>query len=268
MKKTLLFISCLSLSAFGYSATIENRNLSTPTANNSTVDQNQQNMQIWELKQQIQQLQTQVRQLVGKIEEKEYQFEQLNNELENRYKDLDQRLEILNEQLNPTEKENAEDASSETSSTEAITESNNQTKTPIVLSDTNPVNVSTGSDQDAYNLAYEAYQKGGAAEAIQPMQNLIDSFPNSPYVSHAHYWLGEFNLKLDPPKIHEARANFEVVYGNYPKSNKAPAALYRLVEIALNIDKDVNKARGYYQKLIQEFPDSQETKTARSTFGL
>lgn len=262
MKKTLLFISCLSFSTLGFSATIENRNLSTPTAN--TTDQSQQNMQIWELKQQIQQLQTQVRQLVGKIEEKDYQFEQLNNEIENRYKDLDQRIQILNEQLNPPEVE------AETTENSATTPSAPaaSTPTPTTKQENQPINVSTGSDQDAYNLAYEAYQTGGASQAIQPMQNVIDSFPNSPYVSHAHYWLGEFNLQLNPQKVHEAKDNFEVVAGNYPKSSKAPAALYRLIEIALNIDKDINKARGFYQQLIQKYPDSQETKTARNTFAL
>ena len=261
MKKTLLFISCLSFSALGHSVTpIENRNLSTPTAN--TTDQTQQNMQIWELKQQIQQLQTQVRQLVGKIEEKDYQFEQLNNEIENRYKDLDQRIQLINEELNPSENTDTE----ENIAPEAP--SSTPTPKPSSADNNTPINVSTGSDQDAYNLAYEAYQKGGAKQAISPMQNVIDSFPNSPYVSHAHYWLGEFNLKLTPPNVHEARDNFDVVASNYPNSSKAPAALYRLVEIALNIDKDINKARTFYQKLIQNYPDTQETKTARNTFAL
>ena len=255
MKKIFLIATCLTASQYIFAAPIEQRNLSAASTTVSA-DNSQQNMQIWELKQQVQQLQNQVRSLVGKIEEKEYQIDQLNNDLQNRYTDLDQRIQMLNEQLNP------EDPSD-----------TNEDKTDQPSSDTkssttsaNPVNI--GADQVAYNAAYEAYKAGGAAKAIKPMQSFINQFPNSAYISHAYYWLGEFNLSLTPPNIHEARDSFEVVAGNYPQSNKAAAALYRLVEIALNIDKDINKARTHYQKLIQKYPSTQEAKTARNSFTL
>lgn len=274
MKKTLLFTTCLALSPFVFAApTIEQRNLSTMP--NSTVDNSQQNMQIWELKQQVQQLQNQVRQLLGNIEEKDHQYEQLNSELENRYTDLDQRIQLITEQLTEQEQaiEGSENVVTDADTDENTTPTNPLTsaKAPNNQTDTaqtsgNPVNV--GADQAAYNAAYEAYQQGGAAKAIEPMQSFINTFPNSVYISHAYYWLGEFNLSLTPPNIHEARDSFEVVAGNYPQSNKAAAALYRLVELSLNIDKDINKARTHYQQLIQKYPNTQEAKTAKNSFSL
>lgn len=275
MKKTLLFTTCLALSPFAFSApTIEQRNLSTMSTN--TVDNTQQNMQIWELKQQVQQLQNQVRQLLGSLEEKDHQYEQLNSELENRYTDLDQRIQLINEQLTEQEAtaEGTDASASDTNEDGNTTTATNPltpAKTPNSQTDTaqtsgNPINV--GADQAAYNAAYEAYQQGGAAKAIEPMQNFINNFPNSVYISHAYYWLAEFNLSLTPPNIDEAKDNFEVVAGNYPQSNKAAAALYRLVELSLNIDKDINKARSHYQQLIQKYPNTQEAKTARNSFSL
>ena len=256
MKKSLIFTAMLCLSAVSYAIPIEQRALSTAvTPETNTAQQGQQ---LWENKQEIQKLQTQVRQLLGKLEEQEHRLDELNKELQNRYTDLDQRFEILAEQVNGPE----DQPEADTDQTETPASSSTSTTLPTVN------NLKEATDQVAYNAAYEAYQAGGATKAIPLMVKFIDSHPNSPYISHAHFWLGEFNLQLSPPKIHEARDNFEVVVGNYPQSAKAPTALYRLIEIAMKVDQDKLKARSLYQQLIQKYPNSSETKSARSSFGL
>lgn len=252
MKKAFIFTASLCLSHSLYAAPIEQRNLSNA---NNTPDAAilQQNQQIWESKQQVQQLQNQVRQLLGKIEEQEYRLDQLNTELQNRYTDLDQRFEILTQKI---EGESEETTDPQTTDTDTST-----------VEDKNPTPTEAKADEAAYNAAYESYKTGGAAKAIPPMQAFINTYPNSPYISHAYYWLGDFNLQIQPANYHEARDSFEVVAGNYPQSTKASPSLYRLIEIALSIDKDINKARSLYQQLIQKYPDSQEARTARATFG-
>ncbi len=148
----------------------------------------QQSTQFWELNQQIQQLQNQIRQLRGQIEEQDNQIEQMNKELQNRYTDLDQRLELLGQKI---------ETQDETEENPDVTEPDH----------------STAPD----------------SATVKPQQNShIDSSLDSAYVSHAYYWLGEFNLALTPPNFNQAKENFEIVAGNYPKSSKTPAALYRL----------------------------------------
>ena len=248
MKKTTLFLSCLMACATLSAAPIEQRNLSTAT-NTVLVNQSQQNMQVWELKQEVEKLQAQVRQLLGKLEERDHQLEQLNSEIQNRYTDLDQRLQILNEQLNPPEPEDTPETSAAPAqaSTEAI---------------------DVGSDKAAFDNAYTTFQKGGAKKGILAMQNFIDTHPQSKYISDAYYHLGNFNLAVVPPNVHQARESFEIIAGNYPNSTKAPGALYNLIEIAINNDQDINRARQYYQQLIQKYSASQEAKTARNSFSL
>lgn len=246
MKKIFIFTASLCLSHSLYAAPIEQRTLSS-TNNTPDATTLQQNQQIWESKQQVQQLQNQVRQLLGKIEEQEYRLDQLNSELQNRYTDLDQRFEILTQKI-----DGEDEATSDANATE------DQSDAPAA---------EDKADETAYNAAYETYKTGGAAKAIPPMQAFINTYPNSSYISNAYYLLGEFNLQTQPANYHEARDSFEVVAGNYPQSIKVAPSLYRLIEIALSIDKDVNKARSLYQQLIQKYPDSQEARTARTTFG-
>lgn len=264
MKKIVLLTSILCVSTPLFAIQIEQRDLSSNNSAVGNVPATQQSTQFWELHQQIQQLQTQIRQLRGQIEEQDNQIDQLNNDLKNRYTDLDQRLEIINQKIDP----DADIESAQDGETESTEQNSSQTTSSQNTASSTAGAQDTQLDEAAYNMAYEAYKQGGAAKAIAPMENFIKNHPNSPYVSHAYYWLGEFNLSLTPPNYNQAKDNFAIVAGNYPQSNKAPSALYRLSEIAKNIDKDTPKAREYYLRLIQKYPDSNDAKTARTSINL
>lgn len=116
------------------------------------------------------------------------------------------------------------------------------------------------SDKTAYEAASKVYQQEGAAKAIAPMQEFIKNYPNSPLLPNAHFWLGEFNLSLTPPRILTAKTNFKAVVDKYPKSTLAPSALARLVEISQNIDKDPVQADIYQKQLLQKYPESKEAQ--------
>lgn len=264
MKKIVLLTSILCVSTSLFAIQIEQRDLSGNNSAVGNVPAAQQSTQFWELHQQIQQLQTQIRQLRGQIEEQDNQIDQLNNDLKNRYTDLDQRLEILNQKIDP----DADIETTEDSQTNSASDATVQPQSTAQNASASTTAQSAQLDEAAYNMAYEAYKQGGAAKAIAPMENFIKNHPNSPYVSHAYYWLGEFNLSLTPPNYNQAKENFAIVAGNYPQSNKAPSALYRLSEIAKNIDQDIPKAREYYLRLIQKYPDSNDAKTARTSINL
>ncbi|MCJ8147139.1 outer membrane protein assembly factor BamD [Acinetobacter sp. A3.8] len=285
MKKITLLASAMFAQTLSHAAPIEQRNLSTPTA---TVAPAQQSTQLWDLRQTVGQLQNQIRDLRGQIEEQNNQIEQMENELKNRYTDLDQRLELLNQKVDANDGSELEDLDGTADDNSPNNNSpESKVPTPPSANPKTPVenNLPTQkqtqipqaqtqqskaplTDKEAYNLAYDAYQKGGAASAIPQMENFIQLHPTSAYVSNAYYWLGEFNLSLTPPNFNQAKDNFEIVAGNYPTSSKAPASLFRLSQIAKNVDQDIPRAREYYLKLIQNYDGSEEARRARTEIDL
>lgn len=284
LKKHALFSIALLSSASLYAIPIESRGLSdsssaanvvsdagTPIAGNMS----------WDLIQKNQQLENQIRELRGKIEEQENTIDQLSKELKNRYTDLDQRLELLNQKLDPesseqtTPTENAPATGGDAPTNNAPTDTNTtipQTVAPIVPapqptteSTTQPSTSSTINSSDpialekaAYTIALDAYKKGGAKQAIAPMQNFIKNNPNSIYTGNAYFWLAEFNLAIDPPNYNEAKKNYEIVAAKFPNSSKAPRALYQLYSIAKDVNKNTQTANVYKNKLLTTYPKSEE----------
>ena len=119
-----------------------------------------------------------------------------------------------------------------------------------------------GSNQDlekaAYTVALDAYKQGGAIKAIAPMESFIKNNPSSIYISNAYFWLAEFNLAIEPTNYTEAKKNYEIVAKQYPQSSRAPRAYYQLYSIASEVDHDPDLATQYKNKLLKEYPDSEE----------
>lgn len=212
----------------------------------------------WQMMEKIQQLETDLRQLRGKLDEQENIIEALKKESENRYNDLDARLETLQEKIEPTEPE------VEANNT---TEDNQQGTAPsTTLKSTKsetPLNVSlmpTEAEKIAYTQALDAYKSGGAIKAVEPMQNFIKQYPNSAYISNAHFWLAEFFLAIEPTDFAAVKNHFTTVVNSYPNSSKASNALYRLFTIASNVDQDTQLAEQYKEMLLNRYPTSEEAK--------
>ena len=283
LKKHALFSIALLSSASLYAIPIESRGLSdsSPAANVvSDAGMPIVGNMSWDLIQKNQQLENQIRELRGKIEEQENTIDQLSKELKNRYTDLDQRLELLNQKLDP-------ESSEQTAPTENAPATNGNAPTNIAPTDTNtttpqtvappipapqpttesPAQPSTSStnssdpialEKAAYTIALDAYKKGGAKQAIAPMQNFIKNNPNSIYTGNAYFWLAEFNLAIDPPNYNEAKKNYEIVAAKFPNSSKAPRALYQLYSIAKDVNKNTQTANVYKNKLLTTYPKSEE----------
>lgn len=126
------------------------------------------------------------------------------------------------------------------------TNSSNNTSDPVAL------------EKAAYTIALDAYKKGGAKQAIAPMQNFIKNYPNSIYTGNAYFWLAEFQLAIDPPNYNEAKKNYEIVAAKFPNSSKAPRALYQLYSIAKDVNKNTQTANVYKSKLLSTYPKSEE----------
>ncbi|MBK5649631.1 MAG: tetratricopeptide repeat protein [Acinetobacter sp.] len=276
LKKHALFSIALLSSASLYAIPIESRGLSDTASSRNDVANSPApiagNMN-WDLIQKNQQLENQIRELRGKIEEQDHAIDQLNKELTNRYTDLDQRLELLNQKLEPEsnqpEQAPAENAPVDSSTatdqtTTASKATTNSTAPTTAQNPATPANSSNNTsdpvalEKAAYTIALDAYKKGGAKQAIAPMQNFIKNYPNSIYTGNAYFWLAEFQLAIDPPNYNEAKKNYEIVAAKFPNSSKAPRALYQLYSIAKDVNKNTQTANVYKNKLLSTYPKSEE----------
>lgn len=276
LKKHALFSIALLSSASLYAIPIESRGLSDTASSRNDVANSAApiagNMN-WDLIQKNQQLENQIRELRGKIEEQDHAIDQLNKELTNRYTDLDQRLELLNQKLEPEsnqpEQAPAENApvDSSTATDQTSTASKATTNSSAPTTAQNPATSANSSnntsdpvalEKAAYTIALDAYKKGGAKQAIAPMQNFIKNYPNSIYTGNAYFWLAEFQLAIDPPNYNEAKKNYEIVAAKFPNSSKAPRALYQLYSIAKDVNKNTQTANVYKSKLLSTYPKSEE----------
>ena len=262
LKQHALFSLALLSSASLFAIPIESRGLSDSNANSANINTAAPiagNLN-WDLLQKNQQLENQVRELRGKMEEQDHAIDQLNKELVNRYTDLDQRLELLQQKIDPEEPQTEDDTQNNATPSVAASPAAIITPQKNTQLAVNTPTTNTPADQEkaAYTIALDAYKNGGAKKAIAPMQNFIKNNPNGSYTGNAYFWLAEFNLAIEPPNYPEAKKNYEMVAAKFPNSAKAPRALYQLYSIAKDVNKNVQSANVYKNKLLTTYPKSEE----------
>ncbi|ONN50138.1 hypothetical protein AC056_08210 [Acinetobacter genomosp. 33YU] len=288
-KHSLLFIALMSTTSLYANIPIESRGLSQNDGSASNTSSSNISVPTnlnWELMQKNQQLENDIRTLRGQLEEQANDIEQLKKELANRYTDLDQRLELLHQKVDP-DSATQDDSSNTTADSSATTNTSapssqptdgnkvvatpptpttseqqpsapvtNAQPTTAAQNQSNPLEL----EKAAYTVALDAYKQGGAKKAIAPMQNFIKNHPNSIYTGNAYFWLAEFHLATDPVNYNEAKKNYNIVANQYPNSSKAPRALYQLYSIAKDVDKNTASANQYKNKLLTQYPKSEEVK--------
>lgn len=279
-KHSAIFIALLSSTHLYANIPIESRALSQQFNDNTTSAPVSTNLN-WDLIQKNQKLEEEVRRLRGQLEEHENSIDLLKKELANRYTDLDQRLELLSQKIDPPEEtteatteSTAEAAAApkseppspaNTKQPESPKNTSNSKSTPVVqatqnTATTNTTNAQIELEKAAYTVALDAYKQGGAKKAIQPMQNFIKNHPNGIYVGNAYFWLAEFYLAVEPVDYKAAKQNYNIVATRYPNSAKAPRAIYQLYSIAKEVDKNTALANQYKNKLISQYPQTEEAK--------
>ncbi len=99
-------------------------------------------------------------------------------------------------------------------------------------------------------------------------------FPDQPLAGAAQYWIGEALFALargyanagQGPQateaLEQAVQEFRKVLANYPRSDKAPASLYKEA-LALIELKQTDAAQQRLQYLVETFPQSEESALAR-----
>ena len=128
--------------------------------------------------------------------------------------------------------------------------------------------------QDLYQASYIDFSKGNYALAIDGFRELLRRYPDHAQAGSAQYWIGEGYAAMAQQYTnagqHERAADalqravneFRRVVANYPRGDRAPAALYKealtLVEL-----KQPALAQARLQYLVDNFPQAEEIPLAR-----
>jgi tol-pal system protein YbgF len=135
---------------------------------------------------------------------------------------------------------------------------------------------STGAlqPQDVYQAAYIDFSKGSYPLAINGFREFLRRYPEHLLASNAQYWIGEAHLAMarghadarqadDAARaLQQAVQEFRKVLANYPRGDKAPAALYKEALVLIEL-KQPDLAQSRLQYLIDNFPQAEETPLAR-----
>jgi tol-pal system protein YbgF len=128
--------------------------------------------------------------------------------------------------------------------------------------------------QDIYQAAYLDFSKGNYPLAIAGFREFLRRFPDQALAGAAQYWIGEAQFALargyanagQAPQateaLEQAVQEFRKVLANYPRSDKAPASLYKEALVLIEL-KQSDAAQQRLQYLVETFPQSEESALAR-----
>ena len=135
---------------------------------------------------------------------------------------------------------------------------------------------STGAPgaQDLYQAAYIDFSKGSYPLAITGFREFLRRYPDHALAGNAQYWIGEAQLGVARsqtnsgptdranPALEQAVQEFRKVIANYPRSGKAPAALYKEALTLIEL-KQPAVAQARLQYMIENFPQAAEASLAQ-----
>lgn len=111
-----------------------------------------------------------------------------------------------------------------------------------------------------YQKGLDTFRNGDPQKARELLGKFIELQPAHELAANAHYWLGE--TYYSQKNFEQAVLEFQEVIKNFPGKEKVPAALLKQA-MAFKELSDTKSARYLYKKLIEEFPSTDEAKTAK-----
>ena len=110
-----------------------------------------------------------------------------------------------------------------------------------------------------YRAGRESYEARQYDRAMAQFTQLLETAPEDELADNAQFWIGECYWGLG--KYRQALTAFAKVFV-YAKTEKADAAQFKIARCYQALEES-GKARAAYQKLLDEYPDSQFVPTAR-----
>jgi tol-pal system protein YbgF len=117
----------------------------------------------------------------------------------------------------------------------------------------------TASADAMYEASLSALNKGSTSTARQGLREMLRSYPTSERAGDAVYFIGQSFATENPDS---AAAYYNQVVQQYPTSPRAKSALYNLGLLAER-RKDTKKAKDAYQRVVANYPQSDEAALAR-----
>ncbi|MCP5404636.1 MAG: tol-pal system protein YbgF [Pseudomonadaceae bacterium] len=120
------------------------------------------------------------------------------------------------------------------------------------------------SAEEHYNRAYAYLTAADYPNAKTWLEAFLKDHPQDKLADNANYWLGEVHLVQNDPK--GAVVAFKKGLEAFPKGAKAPANLLKM-GTALQQLKQPQLARGAWEKLVKDFPKSDEADKAKANLA-
>jgi tol-pal system protein YbgF len=117
---------------------------------------------------------------------------------------------------------------------------------------------SASADQ-MYEASLAQLRRGSLTTARLGLREMLRQYPTSERAPDALYFVGQSYASENPDS---AQAYYGQVVDKYPKSARAGSALYNLGLLAER-RKDTARAREAYQRVVQQYPQSDEAALAR-----
>ena len=119
------------------------------------------------------------------------------------------------------------------------------------------------SAEQMYQASLQQLRRGSLTTARLGFRQLVQAYPTSPRVPDALYFIGE-SFSTDQPD--SAVVYYQNVIGSHPGSARVAPSLFKLGLVAEQRG-DSAQARTYYQRVVAEFPRSDEAALARDKLG-
>ena len=119
----------------------------------------------------------------------------------------------------------------------------------------------TASAEQMYNGGLANYRRGSVMVARRAFADFVQQYPTHPNVPDAMYWIAE---SYETQAGDSAITRYEELKTKFPQHRRAATALYKVGYVYETVVKDPAKARAAYQRVITEYPRSDEAELAKS----
>ncbi len=127
------------------------------------------------------------------------------------------------------------------------------------VAQTGSITENTASDA-LYLKGLEAFKSGDMPSARTQLTSFIEKNASHDLVPNARYWIGE--TYYGEKNYEQAILEFQEVVKQYPKKEKAPAAMLKQA-LSFKALKDLKSTQYLLKRLIADYPKSDEAKKAR-----
>lgn len=190
----------------------------------------------------LEQMQREVQSLRGMVEQQQYQIKKMERDARDRYRDLDRRISGLQQAPAAT-------------AAPVVDSGNGDPVAPAATS-----SAIQQTDVEAYQAAFALVRTKDYDAALKAFNSFIDTFPSSPRLANAYYWLGEVNLAQQ--KSEPARKAFQYVLDNFAKHRKAADASYKL-GVIFKQQGDAAKAKQFFEQTVAQYPGTSAANLAQ-----